>query len=115
MAVTLEPSPQGDADFTLGTHAARNLNIVTGSFDYGATAGGGVSMDIPLHNVLGCLVGPAYGYVFRYSSGTLEAFYVGALDATGGTVTVAEVMTKVATGTAMSTCTALTFFAWGYN
>ena len=114
MAVTLTMDPQGELNYTINQRAARQFQLVAGSFDYGATAGGGVSMDIPINNVKGCMVMPAYGYTFLYSAGTLKAYYVGSIDITSS-AGLAEAFTQVATGTAMATCSALNFFAWGYK
>jgi len=114
MAVTLNVDPAGD-DYTLNTRAARRFKLVTGSFDYGATAGGGVSMDIPIGVVQGCLITPDNGYVYAYNAGTVKAYYVGSVAFATGSVTVAEAMTQVATGVLMATCSSLNFFAWGYE
>ena len=116
MAVTIVQDPHGD-DNTLHTRAMKRFKIITGSFDYGATAGGGVSMDIPINIVHGCVILPANGYIYAYDAGTVKAYYVGPLatTGTGSTETVAEAMTRVATGVSMATCSALNFFAWGYE
>ena len=118
MAVTLVCDPIAEEDYSVGNLASRRFKIVTGSFDYGATCGGGVSMDIPLNRVMGCVVMPANGYVFAYDAGTLKAYEVGKMDIAGSGSAItnaASVMLQAVTGTAMATCSALNFFAWGYE
>jgi hypothetical protein len=57
MAITLNLDPMADLDYTLNGRAAHRFKLVTGSFDYGATAGGGVSMDIShLNTVVGVYI-----------------------------------------------------------
>jgi len=115
MACTVVPDGYAHNAYELNAHAAQNLKIVYGSFDYAATyPDGGATFSISqLATVKGCIIEPANGYVYRYVSGVVKAYYVGALDASA-TNTVAEALTEVATDVSMATCSAITFFAWGY-
>jgi hypothetical protein len=112
MAVTLNLDPRSNSDHKLPSKSAQGFKIITGSFDYGATSGAGVSFDIAqLNTVLGCWVEPHSGYMFHYDAGTLKAY-------TGGvhvSLTSSAAMAVVATGVAMATCSSLSFMAWGYE
>ena len=112
MAVTLNLDPRSNLDHKLPSKIREGFKFITGSFDYGATAGGGVSFDIAqLNTVLGCWVEPHSGYVFHYDAGTLKAYQCRA----SVSLTTAGPMSQVATGTSMATCSSLNFMAWGYE
>jgi hypothetical protein len=118
MAVTLVCDPIADEDYTVNNLMAKGFKIVTGSFDWSVSGGAGVTMSIPLNRCYGCIIQPANGYVYSWMSNTAKAFYVGSVTMTGSgsaLSNVPEAMTAVATGTAMATCSALNFFAWGYE
>lgn len=100
---------------TFNAYAARNLKFNIGTFDYDATAGAAACITVnlpPMGICKGAIIPPSNGYVFKCTvSGTVTAYYVGAV----GSVTTAAAFTVVPTGTAMDTCSALIIFAWGYE
>lgn len=102
-------------DQTLNSHAGRRLKFVTGTFDYDATAGAAACISlsgIGLGQIKFISIPPSNGFVFKCTvSGTVTAYYVGAV----GSVTTAAAFTAVPTGTSMATCSGLVFFATGYE
>lgn len=89
--------------------------MVTGTFDYDATAGAAACISlagIGLGKIKAIIIPPSNGYVFKCTvSGTVTAYYVGAV----GSVTTAAAFTVVPTATSMATCSGLVFMAMGYE
>jgi len=115
MAVTASYSEIGGTDFTIPTLEAHRVKFVFGSLSYGATSGDGATWTISgLNNCLGCLVEPASGgYLFYYDvDNTLLKAYQGAVHPS---VTTAVAFSKIPSGVAMTTCTGISFWAWGYE
>jgi len=112
MACTVVPDGYAHNAYELNAHVAQNLKIVYGSFDFAATyPNGGATFTISqLATVKGCITEPANGYVYRYVSGVMKAYY----QAAAVSLTTVHALSEVATDTSMATCSAITFFAWGY-
>lgn len=111
MAVTVTYAARLQNNLNVNSHAARNTKFAFGTLAPSSYTGGGVALTFTgFRNVSGVIIPNTSGYMFEYRPGS-NVMTVRWQQATG--TATQQIFGEIPSDTALSSWTALPFFAWG--
>ena len=111
MAVTVTYAARLQNNLNVNSHAARDTKLAFGSLAPSTYTGGGIALTFTgFRNVSGVIIPNTSGYMFEYRPGS-DVMVVRWRDAT--TTTTQNIFAEIPSDTALSSWSALPFFAWG--